>query len=65
VREFRTPFDGKVSIGPAGDRKLGYELLIRNRSGKTLRSSRQSRLRVAVRALGKASKPFRLTIQRP
>ncbi|HYJ22472.1 MAG TPA: hypothetical protein VEW07_10665 [Solirubrobacterales bacterium] len=80
VQEFRTPFDGKVSIGPAGDRKLGYELLIRNRSGETLRSSRQgvslrhrldytvcgqSRLRVAVRALGAAGKPFQLTIQRP
>lgn len=80
VREFRTPFDGKVSIGPAGDRGLGYELIIRNRAGKALRSSRQgvsfrhrldytvcgqSRLRVAVRALGRAGKPFELTIQRP
>jgi hypothetical protein len=80
VQEFRTPFDGKVSIGPAGDSKLGYELIIRNRSGKALRSSRQgvssrhrldytvcgqSRLRVAVRAVGRAGKPFRLTIQRP
>jgi hypothetical protein len=80
VQEFRTPFDGKVSIGPVGGRKLGYELLIRNRSGETLRSSRQgvssgqrldytvcgqSRLRVAVRALGRAGKPFTLTIQRP
>ncbi len=80
VQEFRTPFDGKVSIGPAGDRKLGYELTIRNRSGKTLRSSRegvtfrhrldytvcgQSRLRVAVQATGRAGKPFELTIQRP
>jgi len=80
VREFRTPFDGKVSIGPGGGRQLGYELLIRDRSGETLRSSRQgasfrhrldytvcgeSRLRVVVRAIGKARKPFRLTIQRP
>jgi hypothetical protein len=80
VQEFRTPFDGKVSIGPAGDRKLGYDLIIRNRSGKTLRSSRQgvssshrldytvcgqSRLRVAIRPIGRAGKPFRLTIQRP
>jgi len=80
VQEFRTPFDGKVSIGPAGDAGLGYELIIRNQSGKALRSSRQgvsyrhrldytvcgqSRLRVAVRALGRAGKPFRLTIQRP
>jgi hypothetical protein len=80
VQEFRTPFDGKVSIGPAGDTKLGYELIIRNRDGKALRSSRQgvsfrhrfdytvcgqSRLRVAVRAIGRAGRPFELTIQRP
>jgi hypothetical protein len=80
VQEFRTPFDGRVSIGPVGGRKLGYELIIRNRAGEALRSSRQgvsfrhrldytvcgqSRLRVAVRALGRAGKPFRLTIQRP
>jgi hypothetical protein len=80
VQEFRTPFDGRVSIGPVGDRGLGYELIIRNRAGKALRSSRQgvsprhrldytvcgqSRLRVAVRALGRAGKPFKLTIQRP
>jgi hypothetical protein len=80
VQEFRTPFDGKVSIGPVGDPGLGYELILRNGAGKELRSSRQgvsfhhrldytvcgqSRLRVAVRALGHAGKPFRLTIQRP
>jgi hypothetical protein len=80
VQEFRTPFDGKVSIGPVGGRKLGYELIIRNRSGRTLRSSRQgvssghrldytvcgqSRLRVAIRALGPPGKHFKLTIQRP
>lgn len=80
VQEFRTPFDGLVSIGPAGDRELGYELLIRNRDGRTLRSSRQgvsfhhrldytvcgqSRLRVAVRALGTPGKRFTLTVQRP
>jgi hypothetical protein len=80
TRAFRTPFDGRVSIGPVGGAKLGYELIIRNRSGKPLRSSRQgvsfhhrldytvcgqSRLRVAVRATGRAGKPFRLTIQRP
>jgi hypothetical protein len=80
VQEFRTPFDGKVSIGPAGYARLGYELVIRNSAGKALRSSRQGvsfrhrldytvcgqpRLRVAVRALGRAGKPFRLTVQRP
>jgi hypothetical protein len=80
VQEFRTPLDGEVSIGPAGRGSPGYELVLRNRSGKMLRSSRhgvsfhhrldytvcgQSRLRVAVRAIGRAGKPFRLTIQRP
>jgi hypothetical protein len=80
VREFRTPFDGRVSIGPAGRPGLGYELIIRSRSGKTLRSSRQgvslrhrldytvcgqSRLRVAVQATGRPGKRFELTVQRP
>ncbi len=80
VREFRTPLDGRVSIGPVSERKLGYEVAIRNRSGHLLRSSRQgvsprhrldytvcgqSRLRVAVRATGRAGKRFRLTVQRP
>ena len=80
VQEFRTPLDGRVSIGPAGYASLGYELVIRNSSGEALRSSRQGvsfrhrldytvcgqpRLRVAVQALGQAGKPFQLTIQRP
>jgi hypothetical protein len=78
VQEFRTPFDGKVSIGPVGSPGLGYELAIRNRSGRVLRSSRQgvsfhhrldytvcgqSRLRVAVQ--GRAGRHFHLTVQRP
>ena len=80
VQEFSTPFDGQVSIGPAGDRGLGYELSIRNRSGKTLRSSREgvssataSTTRSAASrgcgsrcwALGRPGKRFELTIQRP
>jgi hypothetical protein len=80
VREFRTPFDGRVSIGPVGEPGLGYELVIRNRSGKALRSSRQGvserhrldytvcgqpRLRLAVRATGRPGKRFELTVQRP
>jgi hypothetical protein len=80
VREFRTPFDGRVSVGPAGEPGLGYELVIRNRAGRALRSSRQgvsphhrldytvcgqSRLRVAVRGTGQAGRRFRLTVQRP
>ena len=79
VQEFRTPLDGLFSVGPAGKpRRLGYELVIRNRAGRALRSSRQgvslrhrldytvcgqSRLRVAVR--GRPGKPFALTVQRP
>lgn len=80
VEQIRTPFDGLVSVGPVGEPGLGYELIIRNRSGKVLRTSRQgvsfhhrldytvcgqSRLRVAVRATGAPGKPFRLTVQRP
>jgi hypothetical protein len=80
VREFRTPFDGLVSVSPAGSRGRGYELAIRDRAGKVLRSTRrgvasrqrldytvcgQSRLRVEVRAKGRAGRPFRLTVQRP
>lgn len=80
VEEFPTPFDGRVSIGPAGKPGLGYDLVIRNGSGKALRSSRQgvssrhrldytvcgqSRLRVAVRASGRSGKRFELTVQRP
>jgi hypothetical protein len=80
VREIRTPFDGRVSIGPAGGRRLGYELTIRDRSGRALSSSRQGvsdrrrldytvcgqvRLRLAVRAKGRAGQRFRLTVQRP
>lgn len=80
VREFRTPFDGRVSIGPVGRPGLGYELTIRNRAGRALRSSRQgvsdrhrldytvcgqSRLRVAVQAKGRAGDRFALTVRRP
>jgi hypothetical protein len=80
VQEFRTPFDGQVSITPAGTRRLGYELTIRNRSGKALRRSRegissghrldytvcgQARLRIVVQATGRPGKHFRLTVQRP
>jgi hypothetical protein len=79
AREFRTPLDGLVSIGPVGDPRLGYELALRDGAGKVLRSSRrvslrhrldytvcgQPRLRVAIRATGGAGTPYRLTVQRP
>ena len=80
VERIRTPFDGMVSVSPAGDRALGYQLAIRNESGKVLRSSRESvssshrldytvcgqtSLRVAVRPFGDPGRPFTLTVQRP
>ena len=80
VREFRTPFDGRVSVGPVGRPGLGYELTIRNRRGVALRSSRQGvsgsdrldytvcgqpRLRLAVQAKGRTGERFRLTVRRP
>ena len=80
VQEFRTPFDGQVSITPAGTRRLGYELTIRNRSGKALRRSRegissghrldytvcgQASLRIVVQATGRPGRRFHLTVQRP
>jgi hypothetical protein len=80
LQEFRTPLDGRVSIGPVGTPGLGYQLAIRNRSGRVLRSSRQgvsfhhrldytvcgqSRLRVAVQPAGRPGRHFHLTIQRP
>jgi hypothetical protein len=80
VREFTTPFDGRVSIGPVGEPGLGYDLVIRNGEGRRLRSSRQgvspghrldytvcgqSRLRIAVQAAGRPGKRFELTVQRP
>jgi hypothetical protein len=80
VQEFPTPFDGLISIGPVGHGGRGYELSIRDRSGRVLRSSRQgvsfrhrldytvcgqARLRVAVLAKGRPGRRYELTIQRP
>jgi hypothetical protein len=79
VRQFRTPLDGLVSIGPVGSPSLGYELILRSQAGKVLRTSRQvasrsrldytacgeSRLRVAIRPTGGAGAPYRLTVRRP
>ncbi|HEV7770191.1 MAG TPA: hypothetical protein VGO66_05970 [Solirubrobacterales bacterium] len=79
VRQFPTPLDGLVSIGPVGSPHLGYELILRSQAGKVLRTSRhvasrnridytacgESRLRVAIRPTGGAGTPYRLTIRRP
>ncbi len=78
LREFPTPFDGRVSIGPVGRPRLGYQVLIHGPSGQPLRSSRrgvspqdrldytvcgQSSPRLAVH--GEPGKRVELTVQRP
>lgn len=80
VESFRTPLDGRVSLGPVGEPGLGYELSLRSPSGKVLRSSRRDsvvhhrldytacgrpRLRVAVRSTRRRGEAFKLTVQRP
>jgi len=78
VRTFRTPIDGTVSLRPASRSRFDLDLL--NPLGRLLRSSHhglslghrlnftvcgQSQLRVAIRASGASSGPFKLQIQRP
>lgn len=78
VREFRTPFDGRVSVGPVGQPRRGYRVLIHGPSGRPLSSSRrgvssqrrldytvcgQSSLRLVVH--GRPGKRVALTVQRP
>ena len=80
VQEFRTPLDGRVSVGAAGRRAAGYELAIRTRAGRTLLAARRggrpgrrldytvcgrSPQRVAVRISGRPGQRFLLRIQRP
>ena len=80
VEPLRTPLDGKVSLRPVSLRGHGYELALRSRAGRLLRSSRpslgpqhqldytvcgQSRLRLVITAKRPRPVPFRLLIQRP
>ena len=80
VESLRTPLDGTVSLRPVSLRRHGYELALRSRAGRLLRSSRQgldpqrqldftvcgqSRLRLVITSIRPHPGPFRLLIQRP
>jgi hypothetical protein len=79
VESLRTPLDGMVSLRPSL-RRHGYELALRSRAGRLLRSSRrglgpghqldyavcgQSRLRLVITSTRAHGGPYRLQIQRP
>jgi hypothetical protein len=80
VESLRTPLDGMVSLRPASLHRHGYELALRSRAGRLLRSSQhglgpghqidyticgQSRLRLVITSTRAHGGPFRLHIQRP
>jgi hypothetical protein len=80
VESLRTPLDGTVSLRPASLHRHGYELALRSRAGRLLRSSGnglgphhqidyavcgQPRLRLVITSTRAHSGPFRLQIQRP
>jgi len=80
VESLRTPLDGTVSLRPSRLRGHGYELALRSRAGRLLRSSDhglgslhqldytvcgQSRLRLEITSTRAHGGPFRLQIQRP
>jgi hypothetical protein len=73
-----TPLDGTVTLRPVGLHRRGYELALRSRAGRLLRSLRptprkqmdftvcgQSRLRLEIRSRSPHPTPYRLQIQRP
>jgi hypothetical protein len=75
-----TPLDGTVTLRPVGLHRRGYELALRSRAGRLLRSFRprqalreqmhftvcgQSRLRLEIRSRFPHPTPYRLQIQRP
>ncbi|HEY2333828.1 MAG TPA: hypothetical protein VGH58_02320 [Solirubrobacterales bacterium] len=80
VESLQTPLDGTVSLRPSSLRRRGYELALRSRAGRLLRSSRhglgplhqidytvcgQSHLRLVITSTKAQGGPFRLRIQRP
>jgi hypothetical protein len=79
VETLRTPLDGMVSLRP-GLRRHGYELALRSRAGRLLRSSRhaldprgrldytvcgESRLRLVITSTHRRPGTFKLHVQRP
>lgn len=80
VETLRTPLDGTVSLRPSSLRRHGYELALRSRAGRLLRSSRnglgprhqldytvcgQAKLQLVIRSTRRHPTPFKLRIQRP
>jgi hypothetical protein len=80
VESLRTPLDGMVSLRPSSLRGRGYELALRSRAGRLLRSSRhglgprhqldytvcgQHRLHLLIRSTRSHGGRFHLQIQRP
>jgi hypothetical protein len=80
VETLRTPLDGLVSLRPSSLHRRGYELALRSRAGRLLRSSRngldpsrrldytvcgEQRLRLVITSTRPHRTPFRLQIQRP
>ncbi|HEU4944517.1 MAG TPA: hypothetical protein VFT10_05080 [Solirubrobacterales bacterium] len=80
VESLRTPLDGLVSLRPSSLHRHGYELALRSRAGRLLRSSRnglgparqldytvcgEHRLRLVIRSTRAHGGPFRLQVQRP
>lgn len=80
VESLPTPLDGTVTLRPVGLHRRGYDLALRSRAGRLLRSFRsrpspghqleftvcgQSRLRLLIRSRSARPTPYRLQIQRP
>jgi len=80
VESLRTPLDGLVSLRPSSLHRHGYELALRSRAGRLLRSSRnglessheldytvcgEHRLRLVISSTKPHGGTFRLQIQRP
>ncbi len=79
IRTFRAPLDGKVSVRLAGSGGFHFEVLLRNRAGRRLRSSRgvdagreigvtacgQAKMQAGVRRLRHAGGPFTLVVKEP
>ncbi len=80
VESLPTPLDGMVTLRPVGLHRRGYELALRSRAGRLLRSFRprstarrqldftvcgQSRLRLEIRSRTSRPTPYRLQVQRP
>lgn len=80
VESLRTPLDGTVSLRPSSLSRHGYELALRSRAGRLLRSSRhgldrghqldytvcgQNQLTLVITPTSPHPTPFRLQVQRP